>query len=51
MTKEQEQRMMEELAEFVLKFNAKYDALLDVKVKPRKTTKNNSKRKDDVDEK
>ena len=50
MTKEQEQRMMEEIAEFVFRFNAKYDAMLDIKIKPIKTTKKKHKRKDDVDE-
>ena len=49
MTKE-EQRMMKEIAEFVFRFNAKYDALLDIKIKPRKKTKKNSKRRDDVNE-
>ena len=51
MTKEQEHRMMEELAEFVFRFNAKYDAMLDIKIKPRKRIKKNSKRKDGVNEK
>ncbi len=51
MTKEEEQMMMQELAEFIFRFGDKYDVLLDIKVKPRKTTKNNSKRKDDEDEK
>lgn len=39
MTKEQEQRMMEEIAEFVFRFNAKYDAMLDIKIKPMKAKK------------
>lgn len=34
--KETEQVMMEELAEFILKFGEKYDVLLNIKVKPRK---------------
>lgn len=33
---ESEQAMMEELAEFVLRFGERYDVLLDIKVKPRK---------------
>ncbi len=39
MTKDQEQKMMEEIAEFVFRFNAKYDALLDIKIKPMKAKK------------
>jgi hypothetical protein len=35
-TKEDEQIMMRELAEFIFMFGEKYDVLLDVKVKPRK---------------
>ncbi|MBQ8803239.1 MAG: hypothetical protein IJZ53_06385 [Tyzzerella sp.] len=50
MTKDQEQKMMEEVAEFVFRFNTKYDALLDIKIKPRKRTKKNSERKDDENE-
>lgn len=39
MTKEEEQQMMEELAEFIFRFGEKYDVLLDIKVKPRKHKK------------
>lgn len=35
-TKEEEQAMMQELAEFIFAFGEKYDVLLDIKVKPRK---------------
>ena len=35
-TKEDEQIMMRELAEFIFRFGEKYDVLLDIKVKPRK---------------
>lgn len=35
-TKEEEQAMMQELAEFIFRFGEKYDVLLDIKVKPRK---------------
>ncbi len=38
---EKEQKMMEELAEFMLKFREKYHVLLEVKIKPMKTTKKN----------
>ena len=34
-----EQRMMEEIAEFVFRFNAKYDAMLNIKIKPMKAKK------------
>ena len=40
MTKEREQAMMEELAEFIFRFGEKYDVLLDIKVKPRKVKHN-----------
>ncbi len=36
---EKEQKMMEELAEFVLKFNAKYEVLMDIKIKSMKVKK------------
>lgn len=49
-TARREQEMREELAEFMLRFHEKYNVLLDVKIKPMKTAKGNSKRKDDVDE-
>ena len=42
--------MMEELAEFVLKFRERYDVILDIKIKPMKKTKTHRDRKDDVDE-
>ena len=35
--KEEERKMMEELAEFIFRFGEKYNVLLDIKVKPRKT--------------
>lgn len=35
-TKEEEQAMMQELAEFIFRFGEKHDVLLDIKVKPRK---------------
>lgn len=50
-TTRREQEMREELAEFMLRFHEKYHVLLDVKIKPMKTTKKNRERKDDVDEK
>ena len=37
--KDEEQRMLEELAEFVLRFNEKYHVLLNVKIKPMKNRK------------
>lgn len=39
-TKEEEQAMMQELAEFIFRFGEKYDVLLDIKVKPRKVKQN-----------
>lgn len=36
MTKEQEQKMMEEIAEFLLRFNERYEVLLEIKIKPMK---------------
>lgn len=41
-TKETEQKMMEELAEFVFIFGEKYGVLLDVKVKSRKHRKDST---------
>lgn len=38
--KDDEQQMMQELAEFIFRFGDKWDVLLDIKVKPRKKTKN-----------
>lgn len=32
--KDEEQKMLEELAEFVLRFNEKYQVLLNIKIKP-----------------
>lgn len=37
--KETEQMMMQELAEFIFEFGDRYGVLLDIKVKPRKKTK------------
>lgn len=39
MTKEEEQAMMRELAEFIFRFGEKYNVLLDIKVKPIKAKK------------
>lgn len=35
----EEQKMLEELAEFVLRFNEKYQVLLNIKIKPMKGEK------------
>ncbi len=40
MTKEKEQQMMQELAEFIFEFGDKWDVLLDIKIKPRKVKQN-----------
>ncbi len=37
--KDDEQKMLEELAEFVLRFNEKYNVLLNIKIKPMKNRK------------
>ncbi len=37
--KSEEQKMLEELAEFVLRFNKKYNVLLNIKIKPMKSGK------------
>lgn len=37
--KSEEQKMLEELAEFVLRFNEKYNVLLNIKIKPMKSGK------------
>ena len=42
--KEEEQMMMQELAEFIFQFGEKYDVLLDIKVKPRKVKQKEIKR-------
>jgi len=37
--KNEEQKMLEELAEFTLRFNEKYNVLLNIKIKPMKNRK------------